>query len=970
MRNLRQHFNTLILVFMSFALVGCDVEEPKYNDNSCINSLNDLVTGSSYDIDKATGEPCFSLDTSVRKLKTHYTVQTANGVLYEPYRENQYINEDTAARYNAMANSKNENGKRQQVLKQKLNNVYLGIVDDSDAAQYGIIVLAICFFLLYHFFINKESEEQSRNSPIKYFVSLVLISFALYQITNDEVVNVKLNDISIRINNAESRKSMINALNDFHSKSSNLVRKHSMNEAITDTLDLMKLNVCLSNNQKLHIENSQSVWYGRIESEKEMIDLYFQKNIPYIIGDEVSVNPFGDIETDAKKIGYYVNDLNLITGVKFADCGEVKFVSYSLSSSTIERMKAVNFSKHLSSALSAKAYKNNLDFLVRDFQSEYGDSVSENDELIELVVLFSIEYKKGLIFGYVKPKDKENPTRTIDATHLSNNLSYADSMYVNLSEAQCLKRGDLVKDSIKAIEEFQGGSDTAITQTECISFDETELVPATLTPYAYHENKLLVDEKIRSVLDLAEPTVLEAAKQLSNEYKIVNDEFVKTISELSNLDKSLTYLWNQGGESHGKFLNILYSQSNDYIKTHALLLDVSRMDYSLALPSFTLDDEPMIDTDINQVNALLKPLSDLLDTDTELVSMNVSNSMLEYKLDNTAFNVGDVFTGGTSAISDALTNFKEATSKKLSSFARMTCNGKKSECDEMLLNYDGVKEWNQSADTAIEIGVPAVLIGTAGNITFSATEALLKFGKKKPKANTKTAKFGKRSKSGALNVVNSGLKTTSEIVQNIGITAIVLGYLMKAVYFIPTVVGDWYHTTQFYYSELMVFLPITMLWIVVSTKYTVNAMKYGVYLIICAFAYMPLMSFLIPMITHLIHNGVISILNAIPSISGLMMTESNGTMDQITNIIIALIGVLFVVMFSSIMLAKSVLASARKLTSKTSFDSASNQATQLMSNVESVAQSTSGYKLTKTMNKRLLSKTLNKKKKGNNVKNK
>ncbi|HDY7456793.1 TPA: hypothetical protein RQJ58_004600, partial [Vibrio vulnificus] len=135
MRNLRQHFNTLILVFMSFALVGCDVSEPKYNDNSCINSLNDLVTGSSYDIDKATGEPCFSLDTSVRKLKTHYTIQTAKGNLYEPYRENQYINEDTAARYNAMANSKNENGKRQQVLKQKLNNVYLGIVDDSDTAQ-------------------------------------------------------------------------------------------------------------------------------------------------------------------------------------------------------------------------------------------------------------------------------------------------------------------------------------------------------------------------------------------------------------------------------------------------------------------------------------------------------------------------------------------------------------------------------------------------------------------------------------------------------------------------------------------------------------------------------------------------------------------------------------------------------------------------------------------------------------------
>ena len=946
MNYIKNKINSVILVLLSIALVGCNVDEPKYDDESCIKNLNDLRSGSSYDISKATNKPCFSQDISVRKLKTHYTVNTAEGTTYEPYTANEFIDQDTADRYNAMANTKNETAKTKQDLKIKLDNVYMNVLDDDDNKHLTLFFIAVCIFFFYYFLIYNTKEEQEKNSPLKYFSYIALLFFSLSIFVHSEIAQVKTNDLSIKIGTKQARVSMINALNEVNYKSTELLRENSNNEALVDTIDFIKTNVCMSNNQKYYIENKELLWYEVAQTEEELIESYFNKNKTYIIGNEEVTNIFGDVVQEKARIGYHVNNANLITGVVFEDCAEVKFVSRTISDDMLETMNAVEFSKRLSNALDNKAYEDNARLLISAYYDLYGDTLFTNNLLSELIVLFTNEYKKGLIFGYIIADEGE---QSINSDNLTNLQSYADSIYDSLNEAQCLKQGDLVKDTQNHLEKFKADNTIGISKTDCVTFTENEIIASTLHAYAYHKNEDIVDEKIRATLDVSEATVLESSEYLIDEYAVVNDAYISIMSELSSFDKTLAFYWNQGAEAHSKFLSYLYSQSNDYINTHAQIIDVSRFDYSQALPSFTLDPEPMIDTSISQVNAIVEPLLNQIDKESDLVSMNVANSMLEYKLDDSSFKIGDALSGDLSSLSDSLTDFKNATERKLSSFSKMTCNGSKSECDEILKDYDGVQEWNAASDTLIEVGTPAILVGTAGKITFSATEAALKYGKKKQSKNTKQAKFGKRSKAGVIDTFNSFLKGAAETILSIGFLSVAIGFLMKFVYHIPAIPADWFYMTQYFFSELMNFLPITVIWIVILTKFSVRALKYGFYLIACMFVYQPLMSFIIPTMTHLMQNAIVMILNIVPSITALMIDDSSSTLGQLFNVFYSLLSIFLVILIGSLVLVKSVISIFRKITSVTMFDSSASHATQLVNRVESSAKFASGLSSAKVL---------------------
>lgn len=927
---LTKKIKTIFTLLLVLTITGCSEE---YTDNSCINDMSELMTDGKVDYSKVTGEPCKSLDIAVLKHRTSNTTK-----INEPYYStSEFLKDEDQINFNNKVDESN-------------NAIGLFLDSVKTVYQHKIFKVSLFILMLVLFILSKMvKHEKKQDDTLAYIILVTMVAWIVYSTTKTEETTIPITKASIEINNLFSRISNLRLYASVVEPTDIIVNK-SKNEALIDIADYMKINVCNSNSQRFHIENKQYA-FNPFSNQKEMAEFYQLKNEPFIIDVDEKIS--------GQKIGYSLSSDGFLEKIEVANCGQVLFSTRNINGDTLDLMETLKFRTLLDNAIKTKDFETNLNTLKTEFDKVTGGGVSTNDQFVELLVLFSTEYKKGLLWGSILIEDtikesEENnlvtnyaiktfnyfePKITTDYTNLYKIQSYADEVYDNIIETQCLKDGSLVNDTIKQIESFNTENGD-INQFDCSSFTEDTIYPTTERAYVYHDNRILVDDKILMIQEDTFPVVDAATVDLVKQYELVNNAFIKHLNEVSNFTKDLAYYHNRGGHAQTKFSSYLYNNKGKYIKTHAEMMDVSRMDFSKSLPRFNVDDEPLINTDVFTVNAFLKNLTAQIDKQTSDVSTNITNSMLEYKMDNSNFRYEDVLSGDTAAMGDALTNYLENSSQAFSAVRKMVCNGDAQLCVEKVKEFNGEEEWITVANSFRENGAKAIIIGQTANISFSAINGLLKFSKRK--GDTKQAIFGNRSKVGALSTISSSLKVGAETIAFIGLIAMILGNIMLAIFEIPDFVLSFFTQSQIIYLDFLPLFLITTGTAILVSKCTVEGQKNGLTLLLQMMLYAPTMSAIIPMIVFLITIFTSLILNFIPLISGILLSDSSSVLEQIAYSILAAIGVLFIIGFGLILGTKYIVKSFKKVTDKNFYNGAFDSAIQGVNKFQGAAIATGG----------------------------
>ncbi|CAK1858857.1 Type IV secretion system protein [Vibrio crassostreae] len=929
---LTKKIKTTFALLLVLALSGCSEE---YTDKSCINSMSELMNADGTpDYSKVTGEPCKSLDIAVLKHRTRNSTK-----VYENYySKSDFLKDEEQISFNNKVDQSN-------------NEIGLFLDSIKSVYQNKIFKVSLFIFMIGLFLITKTVKERKpdeQDDTLAYFILVLMVSALLYFTTKTEETTLPVTKTSIHLNNKFSKLSMLR-LYEGVTEPADILSNKSKNEALIDIADYMKINVCNSNSQRFHIENKQYA-FNPFSDQKEMAEFYQLKNEPFIIDVDEKIN--------GQKIGYSLSSDGFLEKIEVANCGQVLFSTRNINGDTLDLMETLKFRTLLDNAIKTKDFETNLIKLKSEFDKATGGGVSTNDQFVELLVLFSTEYKKGLLWGSIliedaiEESDKNNlvknyaiktfnyfePKITTDYSNLYEIQSYADEVYDNIIETQCLKDGSLVNDTMKQIESFNTVNGD-IDQFDCVSFTEDTIYPATERAYVYHDNRILVDDKIKTIQEDTFPIVDSATIELVKQYDLVNNAFIKQLNEVSNFNTDLAYYYNRGGHAQTKFSSYLYNNKGKYVKTLAEMVDVSVMDFSKSLPRFNVDDEPLINTDVFTVNAFLKNLTAQIDKQTSDVSTNLTNSMLEYRMDNSNFRYEDVLSGDTEAMGDALTNYLENSSQSFSAIRKMVCNGDPRLCVKKLKEMNG-EEWRIIANSLRENGAKAIIVGQTANLTFSATTGLLKFSKRK--GDTKQAIFGNRSKVAAMSTLSSSLKVAGETIALIGIIAMILGNIMLAVFEIPDFVISFFAQSQIIYLDFLPLFIITTCTAVMLCKYNVGGYKSGLTLLLQMMIFAPVMSVVMPLLAHVIIHFTNLVLKSIPLISGMMLSDSSSVLEQIAYSILAIIGVLFVVGFGLMLGSKYLIKSFKKITENNFFSGSFDASIQGVSKFQGAAVAAGG----------------------------
>ncbi|HCE3702276.1 TPA: hypothetical protein NG682_000964 [Vibrio parahaemolyticus] len=917
-------FTTFFITLLS----GCNFTE-QLNDESCITSFNDLKSSNDqFSLFKADGGICQSLDIGARRNKAEYLKYKP----FSPYSENQFLDEETAIRYNVQAQQKYDSAVSSRADKKKI----LG------TSIYSWALTALIVIFLIHRQLFQNASEQGKNKNIKFFATLVCMMILIQFLARSDLLNVIQVRATLETGNYLARSTMIAELKEFENTAIKGFTDHSDNEAILDVLALTKINVCLSRTQNYHIEENQYAM-NLFDSPKAIHDFYYKKNEPFIIGQE----------RDERKIGYRIGDAGLLVGVEIANCGVDKFSSSNVSQSTFQKLIAIDFKDTLHNAIIGRSYYEGGLKLKAAYISEYRDTLYSHSNLKEILDLYSKEYKKGLIWGSVKTSNEYYRSTVIDSNF--DNLMYLqslnDQIAKNLSKSQCVRQGAFVKETNKQITEYLSDQAYQITEFECVDFADDTVQPLNPVAYLYEDNKTLVDQSITMYKEASYPIAQEAVDYLKAEYKKVNEGYLKLMEGMSNHEKILVHYYNQGAEAQSDFLSYINKQSNNMIRVYAELIDVHKFEYTQALPDFNLEENPPIDTTISQVNAHLKPLIEAVDTKTEFVANDLTTSMLEYTLDDSSF-INDAANGDTQALKSGLTEYANITVNRLSRMGRFACNGDKDKCADVQENFEGFTEWNRMSEDLKELAKPLIVVGLTGYVSGAASEAFVNFGKHKNKDDHQ-AIFGKNSKVGAVSSLVEALKDGSYFLMILGTALYVLSLVMDAIYYLPTIPATWHFLTQFYFFELFSFMSIVFVASVMQTAFTFERQRKALLFFLLLYVSPITLSVLVASLNYLNYTFLELIINYIPTISGLTLgSDHENVLDQIINLIFSQVSLFVGIFILSIFIIKSTYSSSAKMMNDLLVDNSIEEGNRVLDQGKNVTASVVGYNaMKKTMNK-------------------
>jgi len=913
----------LFVALAMFTLAGCDNQE--FTNDSCIDDITEIM-------DKPiTGEPCKDRDLGLLKHNATYTVDEQVLIDKPFYDTGKYLNSEEMNIANKLDLKKNQLGHTLIQMKKDFAN---SIFKDS------LMYIAILIFI---FQIMRKQRAQ-----ILSFLTFASITLFLLDMTvKTEFTTTPITVATIKASNYIARISQKNVIaKDLFTENS--LKYYSKNEALIDTADFIKLMVCMNNSRKYEIENREYAM-RYFNDKKAVSDFYNLKNEPYIFGED----------SDDRRIRYNLSDGGFIQNINFARCGQVQFSSRKVSADTLELMKEIDFKILLHKAITSKDFESNLKVLRNNFDTKDKAngvlnylSLSTYDDFIEILVLFSSEYKKGLMWGSVFTDYNLENTKVVntDFSNLTKLQGYADSIYNNIVSSQCLLNGSMVNDTIKALNNFTPYNNY-IGQYDCINFEDDELMSAVVTPYIYKNNKVLVDDLALTLQEDTLPIAKEATLDLIKHYEIVNNVFLSQIDTLFDYKKDLAFLYNQGAYASGKFNSYVNNKSSKYVRTKAELMDISRIDYSKSLPDFSFDSgDTAIKTNVYVVNAFIKSINDQIDSSLGAVTSNFTNSMLEYSMDNTGSNRDSGVQGDDNNMQNALSDYLENSSRIFSSVNKMVCAGDKSECDEVTKNFDGVHEFTELSNALIENGAKATVISTVTYIGLASVEGLINLKKKsKP---IKGAKFGKTSKlrkgasvvGGAMSAAVSGGKKVAGSVAVLGFVSLVLGEVMNSLFELQNVILNWFAQGQLIYLIIMPLLLIAVHTIALTMNYSTESYTKTLTLATNIMITPILVGISVGVIVYFSNYMLLTVLNNIPNMSSLLLSQSGSVVGAIIDSLKTIFMILIVVFVSTFLIMKILISLTSQLVN-VGMGQVFSSADRLIGKVQTAALATSAFGL-------------------------
>ncbi|MBM26372.1 MAG: hypothetical protein CL760_12000 [Chloroflexi bacterium] len=651
----------ILLVASVFLLQGC-LQEP--TNEGCISDVDQLEL----QIQSPSKNTCLSQNKMIHELNV--MDYTSDPTKKDWFTENEFINELEAKEKNARQEIHNEND---LMIQEAVSDIYETILDSRVLT--GAIAVVLLLFVLKGLTANFKQPLQELKI---YFIPMITIALVLVFFISDNQLQKKISRALVYTADTATRVVEVALIKEIDFNKAVLSRSGD-NESRGFLRNLYLMNVCLSNNQKnaiqdLNLEMNDEAF----NSQKEIADYYFKKN-------QVLSSGQRSLSGESISVDFFTNQSGItsVRQIKFQDCGSIVFAKKDYSEELSNLMVKYNFAEKVKTAISEKSPKGGWESIRAAFEAEY-PSESDKDKLLQLLVAYSYEYKKGLLVG----ASSLSTNKTFDASSLSSHLSGADRFYNIVNSSVCVENGLLIEKSQEDLKEYE--TTKTLTNIECITPNTTGLTVSNSN--VYHEKnerdkiKDAIEANKLSAISYYEGQVSLLAEDLNNLSKF----FEKEINDLYKPNKRLIKYINEGMISFSKFLKELNTKTNAYIPLYKEILNIVEVDIEESLQNnFTNrseEDSTAANTSLYTVQKVSSHLPEIKEDFTGFKN-NATSQMLENK-----YNVGDLETeDGMDVI---MNNYMSGVSYVAQNAELMTCNGNtREDCEKSLVNYNGVDMW-------------------------------------------------------------------------------------------------------------------------------------------------------------------------------------------------------------------------------------------------------------------------------------
>lgn len=728
----------ILLVASVFLLQGC-LQEP--TDEGCISNLNELELS----IQSPSKNTCFSKNKMIHELNVmDYRVDNgeeeragASSSTVKWFEANKFIKEEEAKEKNARQEIHNEND---LMIHEAVNEIYNTILDSR-------VLTAIIALLLLTFVMKglTAGYKQPLQELKMYFIPLITIAMVVLFFISDNTLQKKISralvytaDTATRIVEVALVKEM-----DFNKA---ILQKSGENEATGFLRNLYLMNVCISNNQKnaiqdLHIELNDFLF----TSQTDISNYYFKKN--QIFNSETK-----SLEGESSFLDFFKspNGITSVSNVSFQDCGTIKFEEKHYDEELVDEMFKYNFGEKIKTAVLNKDPRSGWEGIKGSFIADNAVTADElnepdRDKLLQLLVAYSYEYKKGLLVGV---SDFSDSSGSFSGEVLTKHLEGADQFYNILNSSVCVENGLLIEKSKEDLENY--GTTNKLTNFECLTANGSGF--ALSNENIFNEKK--EKDKIEDAIEANEAMAVEffngKVAELAQDINEISDFFEEEINANYKPNKELIAYINEGMISFSKFLKALNTESNVYIPLYKEILNIVKFDIEEALQSnFTNrseDDSTAANTSLYTVQKASAHLPEIKEEYSGYKS-NASSQMLEKK-----YNVTDIETGNGESmlISDLVSGVNYVRENSM----MMTCNGlSREECEKSLVQYSGVTMWQNILNATKDQSYHLIKTGIYTKVATVAFQSVIIYAEKRKAVAKKEIGKDKFSKSLTKNII-------------------------------------------------------------------------------------------------------------------------------------------------------------------------------------------------------------------------
>jgi hypothetical protein len=765
---------TLLLLAMTIFLSGC-YDEP--SDKGCIEKFEDL---------KINSQECMSKN----KYMTYHNIYSLNE---DSDIHNVKANLKTEDKYLALSSDEINVKNARQALLAKSSKSNLTIKQKfAKTAWYSIgyylviliVIGSIIKTLLNGFNLPKTLTIITMQGVLGLFLTLLLY-------TNEVEVfqartAMKAGDLTY--------KSLANISTFTQRTTKANLKSYHLNEGLIDIESLHEINICLSNNIKNNIENIQynstNVNTKYFNTEKELYDFFKSKNKPYVKYFEERTN---------QKISYTIGVGGTISKVEFADCGSITYPDKKVTDDFLEVMKSIKYKEILHTSIVNDNFESGWKEIEKEMRDKYPYSSNLTSRLVQLLIHYSVEHKKGELVGSILTGYKRVRPEIIEKSYsqLESILDNSDEVYRKINEVVCLINEEFTRDTKLELDDYKKGNHAAITEFNCIDFYDGKIDLAIDDIYVYSvdqsrdESIPFINSEIEFALEESVPIVEESYVDVVKKYELVNTHFLNKINSFYDVELDLAELINEGHTSSGKFYRYLNKEAGKYQHLFSEIIDVADIDFRQSLPNYSnasLDSADVHFYNTKLVNAFMKPITDKIDYEHSVNTTNIASNALEYSVDSSNLNINtdDLLT--TNNVKNVLTSTFEAGHKVFGGIKRLSCQNSDESCMEQMRNQDGTVELNNLAANLDSAGKGLIVQGLAVKTAQLGLEMVTKSSK------TNNVQFGKRkgsAKTKSLNISKSVidmLKVVSNIQLKLGGIAFIMGGTINLIHEIGVIV--------------------------------------------------------------------------------------------------------------------------------------------------------------------------------------